>query len=66
MIFRIFVQNKGTDPEDGLLLSSIQISQPSTGKVWFFSIGKWLSRHDGERLSIRDFRGKAVQLTRKG
>ncbi|VDL19697.1 unnamed protein product [Hymenolepis diminuta] len=59
----IWLENKGTGKEDGLLLSSIQISQPSTEKVWFFSIGKWLSRHDGERLSIRDFRGKAVQMT---
>nr|CUU00482.1 hypothetical transcript [Hymenolepis microstoma] len=59
----IFLENKGTGPEDGLLLSSIQISQLGTGKVWFFPIGKWLSRHDGERFSIRDFRGKAVQLT---
>ncbi|VDN99494.1 unnamed protein product [Rodentolepis nana] len=59
----IFLENKGTGPGDGLLLSSIQISHPGTGKVWFFPIGKWLSRHDGEGFSIRDFRGKAVPLT---
>nr|CDS22644.1 lipoxygenase domain containing protein [Echinococcus granulosus] len=60
---RILLENKGTKPEDGLLLSSVQITHLSTNRTWLFPIGKWLSHLKGERLTVYDFQGMRVKLT---
>ncbi|VDD79773.1 unnamed protein product [Mesocestoides corti] len=55
--------NGGAGPDDGLLLSSVQITHPETSRAWLFPIRKWLSHFDGERLATRDFKGVRTVLT---
>ncbi|KAL5111456.1 Lipoxygenase homology domain-containing protein 1 [Taenia crassiceps] len=59
----ILLENKGTKPEDGVLLASVQITHLSTNRTWLFPIGKWLFHCEGDPPAICGFKGMRVKLT---